>query len=86
MYLRYIYKLHDLHLSAENFTEAAYTMKLYADQLKWSSNTITADPNFLGCTEREVKERLYHRIVEHFDKGKVRIHLHLYSVNLLNNL
>lgn len=71
MYLRYIYKLHDLHLSAENYTEAGYTMKLYADQLHWTSNTLVADPHYSGYTECQVKEKLYHRIVEHFDKGKV---------------
>lgn len=70
MYLRYIYKLHDLHLSAENYTEAGFTMKLYADQLKWTSDIIVADPNYSGLTECEVKEKLYHKIVEHFDKGK----------------
>lgn len=37
MYLRYIHKLHDLHLSAENFLEAGFTMKLYADMLQWST-------------------------------------------------
>lgn len=72
MYLRYIYKLHDLHMSAENYTEAGFTMKLYADLLSWNNNTVS-DPTFADYTEREVKEELYHRIISHFDKGKVRI-------------
>lgn len=72
MYLRYIYKLHDLHMTAENFTEAAYTMKLYADQLRWNVNTVVADPHYPGLTECQVKEKLYQIIVQHFDKGKVR--------------
>ncbi|KAF2896229.1 hypothetical protein ILUMI_09945 [Ignelater luminosus] len=70
MYLRYIYKLHDLHLSADNFTEAGFTMMLYADQLSWSSNALVADPNYAGYKECEVKEKLYHLIISHFDKGK----------------
>lgn len=70
MYLRYIYKLHDLHLSAENYTEAAFTMKLYADQLRWNSDNLMVDPHFPGLSEYQVKEKLYHLIVELFDKGK----------------
>lgn len=71
MYLRYIYKLHDLHMSAENFTEAGFTMMLYADQLTWRSNALIADPNYNGLKECEVKEKLYHLIISHFDRGKV---------------
>nr|XP_022902417.1 dedicator of cytokinesis protein 3 isoform X2 [Onthophagus taurus] len=69
MYLRYIYKLHDLHLSAENYTEAGFTMKLYADQLSWNNNMVT-DPAYAGYTEGQVKEKLYHLIISHFDRGK----------------
>lgn len=72
MYLRYIYKLHDLHLQAENYTEAGFTMKLYADQLCWNNNNVS-DPTFTDYTECAVKEKLYHKIINHFDKGKVRI-------------
>lgn len=71
MYLRYIYKLHDLHLSAENYTEAGFTMKLYADQLNWDSKDIIADPNYVGLMEWQVKEKLYSLIIHHFDRGKV---------------
>ncbi|XP_044271519.1 dedicator of cytokinesis protein 3 isoform X2 [Tribolium madens] len=70
MYLRYIYKLHDLHLSAENYTEAAFTMKLYADQLTWSSTTLVVDNRFPNFTECQVKEKLYRQIINYFDKGK----------------
>ncbi|XP_018335626.1 dedicator of cytokinesis protein 3 [Agrilus planipennis] len=70
MYLRYIYKLHDLHLSAENFTEAGFTMKLYADQLSWNNDSVVMDPNYNNLKESEVKEKLYHLIISHFDKGK----------------
>ncbi|XP_031345086.1 dedicator of cytokinesis protein 3 isoform X3 [Photinus pyralis] len=70
MYLRYIYKLHDLHMSADNFTEAGFTMMLYADQLSWTSNTLVVDSNYAGYRECEVKEKLYHLIISHFDRGK----------------
>ncbi|XP_076266616.1 dedicator of cytokinesis spg isoform X4 [Rhynchophorus ferrugineus] len=70
MYLRYIYKLHDLHISAENFTEAAFTMKLYTDQLSWDTNQIVSDPNYPNHTECQVKELLYRQIINYFDKGK----------------
>lgn len=72
MYLRYIYKLHELHTSAENYTEAAFTLKLYADQLQWNSNLVT-DPHYRNFTETEVKEMLYRQIIDYFDKGKVGV-------------
>lgn len=81
MYLRYIYKLHDLHLSAENFTEAAFTMKLYADQLTWSNNQIVSDPNYPNHTECQVKELLYRQIINYFDKGKVSLCAFMIKIN-----
>lgn len=80
MYLRYIYKLHDLHRSAENYTEAGFTMKLYADQLSWSSNAILNDPNYNGLMEWQAKEQLYILIIDHFDRGKVNDFFNVYSV------
>ncbi|GLH11496.1 uncharacterized protein GBIM_16259 [Gryllus bimaculatus] len=51
MYLRYIYKLHDLHLPAENYTEAGFTMKLYADQLSWTSRSLCWEKGIPLCKE-----------------------------------
>lgn len=85
MYLRYIYKLHELHLSAENYTEAAFTLKLYADQLQWNSNLVS-DPNYLNYKECDVKEMLYRQIIDYFDKGKVSIgclHKQFSEINIL---
>ena len=48
MYLRYIHKLHDLHVSADNYTEAALTLQLHACQLSWSSTLLPADSNYSG--------------------------------------
>ena len=70
MYLRYIYKLHDLHMTAENYTEAGFTMKLYADQLTWGSNILPADHVHPEQPEWQRKERLYHKIINYFDRGK----------------
>ena len=33
MYIRYLHKLCDLHLECDNYTEAAYTLLLYAKLL-----------------------------------------------------
>ncbi|RLU17100.1 hypothetical protein DMN91_011169 [Ooceraea biroi] len=70
MYLRYIYKLHDLHLAAENYTEAGFTMKLYADQLGWGSTVLPPDHAHPQQPEWERKELLYHKIIHYLDRGK----------------
>ena len=38
-----MYKLHDLHVPVGNYTEAAFTLKLHADDLDWASRTLHAD-------------------------------------------
>lgn len=71
MYLRYIYKLHDLHLTADNYTEAGFTIKLYADQLSWNSNsTLPGEYNHPQQPEWQRKESLYLQIINYFDRGK----------------
>ncbi|XP_066601007.1 dedicator of cytokinesis protein 3 isoform X2 [Prorops nasuta] len=70
MYLRYIYKLHDLHLAAENYTEAGFTMKLYADQLGWGSNILPPDHTHPQQPEWQRKELLYLKIIHYLDRGK----------------
>lgn len=71
MYLRYIYKLHDLHLSADNFTEAGFTLKLYADQLSWTDDSVLQGDPVSSVYQWQRKEQLYHEIIQYFDKGKV---------------
>lgn len=34
MYVRYLYKLHNLHRQCDNYTEAAYCILLHAKQLE----------------------------------------------------
>lgn len=70
MYIRYIYKLCELHLPAENYTEAAFTLKLHADLLTWSNRTLPADSRYCQQPEWQRRELLYLKIIEYFDKGK----------------
>lgn len=55
--------MYDLHLQAENYTEAGFTLKLYADMLSWSKETLTFAPNdTVGQQEWERKENLYKEV------------------------
>lgn len=38
-FIRYLYKLRDLHLDCENYTEAAYTLLLHAELLEVSDTS-----------------------------------------------
>ena len=40
MYIRYLHKLSDLHLGCDNYTEAAYTLMLYARLLQVKTSSI----------------------------------------------
>ena len=46
LFIRYIYKLHELHLAAHNYAEAAFTLQLHAGQLEWSTRMLHADLQF----------------------------------------
>ncbi|XP_040570903.1 dedicator of cytokinesis protein 3 isoform X3 [Lepeophtheirus salmonis] len=70
MYLRYIYKLHDLHIPADNYAEAGFTLKLHADQLAWSNRTLHSDLRYPTQKEWQRKELLYLKILDYLDKGK----------------
>lgn len=75
MYIRYVNKLCELHLECDNFTEAAYTLRLHSKLLMWSNSEInfmlksSRYPNFF--THRELKEKIYYDMIDYFDKGKV---------------
>uniref|UniRef100_A0A8C1XHM5 Dedicator of cytokinesis 2 n=1 Tax=Cyprinus carpio TaxID=7962 RepID=A0A8C1XHM5_CYPCA len=72
MYIRYLYKLRDLHLDGENYTEAAYTLLLHSKLLKWSEEQCTLQLDFqTPQSQRQLKESLYDTIISYFDKGKV---------------
>ncbi|KAM4676967.1 dedicator of cytokinesis protein 2 [Discoglossus pictus] len=75
MYIRYLYKLRDLHLDCENYTEAAYTLLLHTRLLKWSDEQCSPQvmkTEFQSSqTHRHLKENLYGVIIGYFDKGKM---------------
>ncbi|RUS82675.1 hypothetical protein EGW08_009578, partial [Elysia chlorotica] len=70
MYIRYISRLYELHLQANNFVEAGLTLRLYANLLAWSAVALPADMSYPGQTEARRKEELFSRILDCFDKGK----------------
>uniref|UniRef100_A0A3Q3EY62 Dedicator of cytokinesis 5 n=1 Tax=Labrus bergylta TaxID=56723 RepID=A0A3Q3EY62_9LABR len=75
IYIRYLYKLRDLHLDCENYTEAAYTLLLHAELLEWSDkpcapHLIPRDGGHVW-TQQELKERLFQEIICYLDKGKM---------------
>ncbi|XP_057641703.1 dedicator of cytokinesis protein 5 isoform X2 [Chionomys nivalis] len=75
IYIRYLYKLRDLHRDCENYTEAAYTLLLHAELLQWSDKPcvphLLQRDSYYVYTQQELKERLYQEIISYFDKGKM---------------
>nr|XP_049702940.1 dedicator of cytokinesis protein 3 isoform X2 [Helicoverpa armigera] len=70
MYLRYVYKLHDLHIASDNFVEAGCTLLLYAETLSWESDQIGVDSEHPDMPEWKRKEALYNQVLQYFDRGK----------------
>lgn len=77
MYIRYLNKLYDLHLSCDNFTEAAFTLELHAKLLNWSDKELgilLKSTRHEDClTHRQLKEALFYNIIDNYDKGKVTL-------------
>uniref|UniRef100_UPI00398F7855 dedicator of cytokinesis protein 5 isoform X1 n=2 Tax=Pristiophorus japonicus TaxID=55135 RepID=UPI00398F7855 len=75
IYIRYLYKLRDLHRDCENYTEAAYTLLLHAELLQWSDQCCASHlihrEDYRALTNRELKEKLYQEIIHYCDKGKM---------------
>ncbi|KAJ6658653.1 hypothetical protein lerEdw1_019813 [Lerista edwardsae] len=75
IYIRYLYKLRDLHTGSENFTEAAYTLLLHAELLQWSEKPcaphLLQRDSYYVYSQQELKEKLYQEIIAFFDKGKM---------------
>ncbi|TRY83827.1 hypothetical protein DNTS_031967, partial [Danionella cerebrum] len=72
MYIRYLYKLRDLHLDGENYTEAAYTLLLHSKLLKWSEEQCLLQLDYqTPQSQRQLKESLYDTIISYFDQGKM---------------
>uniref|UniRef100_A0A3B4FGU4 Dedicator of cytokinesis protein 4 n=1 Tax=Pundamilia nyererei TaxID=303518 RepID=A0A3B4FGU4_9CICH len=70
MYIRYIHKLYDLHLKAQNYTEASYTLLLYDELLEWSDRPLREFLNYPMQSEWQRKEYLHLTIIQNFDRGK----------------
>ncbi|KAM7367036.1 hypothetical protein PAMP_014961 [Pampus punctatissimus] len=70
MYIRYIHKLYDLHLKAQNYTEASYTLLLYDELLEWSDRPLREFLNYPMQSEWQRKEYLHLTIVQNFERGK----------------
>uniref|UniRef100_A0A9J7ZT89 Dedicator of cytokinesis 1 n=1 Tax=Cyprinus carpio carpio TaxID=630221 RepID=A0A9J7ZT89_CYPCA len=75
MYIRYLYKLCDLHKECDNYTEAGYTLLLHAKLLKWSEEAcaahLTQRDGYQASTQCQLKDQLYQEIINYFDKGKL---------------
>jgi len=69
-FVRYVYKLYDLHVAAENFSEAGVTLKLHADTLNWTNRTLHADLRYPSQKEWERKEALLTQAADLLEKGK----------------
>ncbi|XP_054853310.1 dedicator of cytokinesis protein 5 isoform X1 [Eublepharis macularius] len=75
IYIRYLYKLRDLHIDCENYTEAAYTLLLHAELLQWSDKPcaphLLQRDSYYVYSQQELKEKLYQEIIAFLDKGKM---------------
>ncbi|KAF7656728.1 hypothetical protein LDENG_00036720 [Lucifuga dentata] len=70
MYIRYIHKLCDMHLQAENYTEAAFTLLLYWELLHWDERPLKDFLHYPAQTEWHRKEGLCRKVIHYFNKGK----------------
>uniref|UniRef100_A0AAX7SX51 Dedicator of cytokinesis 3 n=1 Tax=Astatotilapia calliptera TaxID=8154 RepID=A0AAX7SX51_ASTCA len=70
MYIRYIHKLCDMHLQAENYTEAAFTLLLYWELLHWDERPLKEFLHYPSQTEWHRKEGLCRKVIHYFNKGK----------------
>ncbi|KAH7642670.1 dedicator of cytokinesis protein 1-like protein [Dermatophagoides farinae] len=82
LYIRYLYKLYDLHIRYENYNEAAYTLSRHSILLEWSDKQLEQllrqnnderfnNNNNIYNSHRELKEKLYFDIIENFNKGQL---------------
>lgn len=75
IYLKYLFKLCDMHLESGHHTEAAFTLKLYADEIRWCNRSLGPLEEFKGLKFPEEhewcrKEKLYLKMIHYFDLGK----------------
>uniref|UniRef100_A0A8C7SSZ4 Dedicator of cytokinesis 3 n=1 Tax=Oncorhynchus mykiss TaxID=8022 RepID=A0A8C7SSZ4_ONCMY len=70
MYIRYIHKLCDMHLQADNYTEAAFTLLLYWELLHWEERPLREFLHYPAQSEWHRKEGLSRKVIHYFNKGK----------------
>uniref|UniRef100_A0AAZ3QZD8 Dedicator of cytokinesis 3 n=1 Tax=Oncorhynchus tshawytscha TaxID=74940 RepID=A0AAZ3QZD8_ONCTS len=70
MYIRYIHKLCDLHLQAEDYTESAFTLLLYWELLHWEDRPLREFLHYPTQSEWQRKEGLSRKVLHYFNKGK----------------
>ncbi|XP_075430307.1 dedicator of cytokinesis protein 3 isoform X1 [Ascaphus truei] len=70
MYIRYIHKLCDMHLQAESYTEAAFTLLLYWEVLQWEERPLQEFLHYPVQSEWQRKEGLSRKVIHYFNKGK----------------
>lgn len=74
MYIRYLYKLRDLHIHLGDFTEVAFTLEHHYRLLLWTDETLPSNlrsPDFAESdTHRDLKEKLSYEMIRYFDSGK----------------
>ncbi|XP_057701081.1 dedicator of cytokinesis protein 3-like isoform X2 [Corythoichthys intestinalis] len=70
MYIRYLHKLCDMHLQADNYTEAAFALLLYWELLHWDERPIKDLLHYPAQSEWHRKEALCRKIIHYFNKGK----------------
>ncbi|XP_022099388.1 dedicator of cytokinesis protein 3-like isoform X2 [Acanthaster planci] len=71
IYARYIYRLRDLHLESNDYTEAAFTLLVLAKSLEWRNKILPSDDKHPKQSEMQRKESLYHEIINLMDKGEI---------------
>ncbi|CAL8402574.1 unnamed protein product [Arctogadus glacialis] len=70
MYIRYIHKLCDMYLQADNYTEAAFTLLLYWEQLSWEEGPLRDFLHYPAQTHWHRKEALCRKVLHYFNKAK----------------
>ncbi|XP_061418833.1 LOW QUALITY PROTEIN: dedicator of cytokinesis protein 4 [Lethenteron reissneri] len=70
MYVRYIHKLFELHRKANNFTEAAFTLNLYSELLRWDEQLLCSLLHYPVQTSWQRKEQLLLDMIHLFECGK----------------
>ncbi|GLB37233.1 putative DOCK family protein [Lyophyllum shimeji] len=73
IYIKYVHQLVNMHLQAQNYVEAALTLKLHSDLHEWDLNSFVGPMEDLGLPQQSQfhrKETLCLLILDYLGKGK----------------